>query len=72
MIGVITNLLSFPKSRQQGLLLLESYLEQYSSDVLDSKGVVWIELLIKITINQSVDPLAYKVLGKIVLLTIIT
>ncbi|CAO1418811.1 unnamed protein product [Diamesa serratosioi] len=63
----IVSLLNFPHSRQQGLQLFNSFLDQYS--VISSTGAefLWVELLLKIS-NQKYPAhvLSYTILNKIV------
>lgn len=60
----IVTLLNFPHSRQQGLQLFNSFLDQYS--VLSSTGAefLWVELLLKIS-NQKYPAhvLSYTILS---------
>ena len=61
----IVTLLNFPHSRQQGLQLFNSFLDQYS--VISSTGAefLWVELLLKIS-NQKYPAhvLSYTILSK--------
>lgn len=60
----IVSLLNFPHSRQQGLQLFNSFLDQYS--VISSTGAefLWVELLLKISNqNYPAHVLSYTILS---------
>jgi len=54
------------ESKNKGLLLLNTLLPQCDSSVLEERGIVWMNLIIKACLQknqQSSIPVAYNVLG---------
>lgn len=61
----IVTLLNFPHSRQQGLQLFNSFLDQYSVSSSTGAEFLWVELLLKVS-NQKYPAhvLSYTILSK--------
>lgn len=65
-MSLITKLLKIQENFNEGLQFLDCYLNQYSADVLEAKGVLWIQCLSDKLGNSGTSDVGFifNVLGK--------
>ncbi len=67
-LNLITQLVKFQQSLNEGLQFMDAYLDNYSEDALTVKGAVWLQALEKklsqLQLINRENPLVFKVLGE--------